>query len=78
MVYTYPAYAAEGEEETVEIVSGEDRTIYEYRQNGVLTMIKVVPKKGRSYYLVPGDGSPSFEGLDHKKKLYPGWILLEW
>ena len=62
----------------IEIVIGEEKTIYEYRANGVLIAIKVVPKTGRPYYMVPADGSPHFESLDHAKALYPQWVLFEW
>jgi hypothetical protein len=62
----------------VEIIAGEHKTIYEYRVNGRLMMIKVVPKTGFSYYMVPADGSAHFEDLDHRQKLYPNWVLLEW
>ena len=62
----------------VEIVAGEDKTIYEYRVNGYLLMIKIVPKRGKPYYMVPGDGSPHYEGLDHANKLYPQWVIFEW
>lgn len=62
----------------IEIVAGEDRTIFEYRVNGVITMIKIVPKSGRPYYMVPADGAAHFRSLDHSKKLYPSWIVLEW
>ncbi len=62
----------------IEIIEGDDRVIYEYRQNGVLMMIKVVPKKGRPYYMVPADGNAHYEVLDHKRKLYPQWVVLEW
>ncbi len=62
----------------VEIVIGETKTVYEYRSNGVLIAIKVVPKSGRPYYMVPADGSPHFESLDHAKALYPQWVLFEW
>tara|TARA_B110000977_G_scaffold86956_1_gene115758 strand:+ start:2500 stop:2916 length:417 start_codon:yes stop_codon:yes gene_type:complete len=65
-------------ESDVEIVAGEDKTIYEYRVNGYLLMIKIVPKRGKPYYMVPGDGSPHYEGLDHANKLYPQWVLFEW
>ena len=61
----------------VEIVLADDRVIYEYRVNGVLTAIKVVPKQGRPYYMVPADGSPHYE-INHDATLYPKWILLEW
>lgn len=62
----------------IEIVLGEQKTIYEYRTNGVLIAIKVVPKKGIPYYMVPADGSPHYESLDHAKALYPRWVLFEW
>jgi hypothetical protein len=26
---------------------------------------------------VPADGGAHFESLDHKKKLYPQWVLIE-
>ncbi len=65
-------------EDDIEIVEGEDRTVYEYRTNGILMMIKIVPKVGRSYYMVPADGSAHFETLDHKKRLYPQWVIFEW
>ena len=68
----------EREENKIEIIEGEDKVIYEYRQNGVLTLIKVAPKNGRAYYMAPLDGAPLHEGLDHKHKLYPRWVILEW
>ncbi len=64
--------------EDIQIVEGEDRIVYEYRQNGLIVMIKVVPKKGRPYYMVPADGSPHFESLDLKKSLFPQWVIIEW
>jgi hypothetical protein len=68
----------EYEEDQIEIIEGEDRMIYEYRQNGILTMIKIVPKNGLPYYMVPLDGDQHTEGLDHQKKLYPQWVIKEW
>ena len=62
----------------IEIVVGENKTVFEYRVNGILLAIKVVPKKGRPYYMVPADGSPHFTNLDHTQKLYPQWVLFEW
>ena len=64
-------------DDNIEIIEGEDRIIYEYRNNGVLLMIKIVPKVGRPYYMVPADGSAHYQSLDHKKKLYPQWVILE-
>jgi len=65
-------------DDDIEIVEGDDRTIYEYRTNGILMMIKIVPKVGRPYYMVPADGSAHYQSLDHKKKLYPQWVIIEW
>lgn len=75
-----PAVAAEpqDEQQPIEIVHGEDRTVYEYRQNGVLRIIKVVPRKGHPYYLVPAEGHPAFEGLELERNLYPQWVIIEW
>ncbi len=61
----------------VEIIAGEDKTVFEYRVNGRLLMIKIVPKFGTTYYMVPGDGQPHYESLDHKKKLYPQFVIVE-
>ncbi len=66
------------EKDQIEIIEGEDRLIYEYRQNGVLTIIKIVPKKGQPYYMVPLDGAQRINGLDHQRKLYPQWVIKEW
>ncbi len=68
----------EYDEDQIELIEGEDRLIYEYRQNGMLTMIKIVPKKGLPYYMVPLSGAQRIEGLDHQKKLYPQWIIKDW
>ena len=80
--FLYPSLLL-GEEETlrnddIEITHDEERTIFEYHQNGVLRIIKIVPKRGRPYYLVPVDADPHFEGLEHAKRLVPQWIILEW
>lgn len=62
----------------IEIVAGKDQTIFEYRNNGYLLMIKIVPKHGRPYYMIPADGSPHYKSLDYSKNLYPSWIIVQW
>ena len=52
-----------------------ERTIYEYRQNGQLTMIKVVPKKGKPYFLVPVDRSENYGELGRAERLKPQWVI---
>jgi hypothetical protein len=61
----------------VTIISGEERTIYEYRQNGHLRMIKVVPKLGKPYYLVPNDPTKGFDDLRRSEMLLPSWKIIE-
>jgi len=86
MTYPHPLFASEiyipSREEAsrgdVEIIAGEDKTVYEYRVNGRLLLIKIVPNKGLSYYMVPGDGTAHYQDLDHSKSLYPSWVLYEW
>ncbi len=61
----------------VTIVLGEERTAYEYRQAGQLRMIKIVPKYGRPYYLVPRDDTRGFGDLEAADMLIPRWTIVE-
>lgn len=61
----------------VTIVEEEDRTIMEYRQNGYLRMIRVVPKIGKPYYLVPRDPTTGIEDLERADTLLPSWVIVE-
>jgi Protein of unknown function (DUF2782) len=61
----------------VTIVVGEERTVYEYRQAGQLRMIKIVPKHGRPYYLVPRDDTRGFGDLNEADMLIPSWKIIE-
>ena len=54
-----------------------DETFYEYRVNGILKEIKVVPKIGPTYYLVPADGN-AWIREDRSQVLVPSWILFKW
>jgi len=74
---SYAAVSKDLRDDDIEIVEGGDRTIYEYRTNGVLMMIKVVPKHGPAYYMAPADGTPHYESLEHVKNLYPHWVILK-
>jgi Protein of unknown function (DUF2782) len=60
------------------VIRNEDnKTFYEYRINGVLKEIKVVPKIGPTYYLVPDDGN-AWIREDRSQVLVPSWVLFEW
>jgi hypothetical protein len=77
------AFAADAEDRNlakgpdVTIVVGEERTVYEYRQAGQLRMIKIVPKHGKPYYLVPRDPTRGNGDLDKADMLVPSWTLIE-
>lgn len=61
----------------VTIIEGRERTVYEYRQNGILRMIQVVPTVGRPYYLTPADPTRGYGNLEQADMLVPKWILVE-
>ena len=51
--------------------------IYEFRQNGELRMIRIVPTFGKPYYLVPADPTKGFGDLQRVDALVPSWVLWE-
>ncbi len=61
----------------ITIIAEEEKTIFEYRQNGVLRMVRIVPKRGRPYYLVPEDPSRGFYDLERADRLLPSWVIVE-
>ena len=51
----------------------------EYRMNGRLYMIKVVPKKGKPYYLIDEEGSGQFRRSDFEPRIaIPTWVIKRW
>ena len=61
----------------VTIIVEEDKTIHEFRQGGQLRMVRVVPKWGKPYYLVPADQTTGFGDLERADKLIPSWVIVE-
>lgn len=61
----------------VTLIEGEERTVYEYRQNGRLRMVKVVPNFGKPYFLVPVDPTEGFGDIDQADLLVPQWRIVE-
>ncbi|MFU8813739.1 MAG: DUF2782 domain-containing protein [Pseudomonadales bacterium] len=61
----------------VTIIAEEERVIYEFRQAGVLRMVRVVPTFGRPYYLVPRDPTRGFGDLERADMLLPSWVIVE-
>lgn len=72
---------AELEPDVTIINRGEEGTIEEYRVNGALYMVKVVPVKGAPYYLIDSDGDGNLEtrrdNLD-PDVVIPRWTLFRW
>jgi len=61
----------------VVIVAEENRVVYEFRQNGQLRYIRVVPKRGKPYYLVPTDATKGNGDLERVDSLVTSWVLWE-
>jgi hypothetical protein len=64
-------------DEDVTITEGEERTVYEYRQNGQLRMVRIVPRFGRPYFLVPADPTRGQGDLEQRGQLVPSWRIRE-
>jgi hypothetical protein len=77
-----PDVIVDGEviEPEVTIIKREEGTIYEYRVNGQLYMVKVQPVKGPAYYMVDRDGDGEFDSRssDPTDISVPQWMLLRW
>jgi hypothetical protein len=67
-------------EPDVKIIKREEGTLYEYRINGQLYMVKVQPVKGPAYYMVDRDGDGEFDvrSTDPTNISVPQWILMRW
>ena len=68
-------------EPEVTIINREDATYEEYRLNGRLYMVKVVPKVGPPYYFVDRDGDGLLETREHTragKVQVPQWVIFSW
>lgn len=61
----------------VTIIASEERVVYEYRQNGQLRMVRIVPNWGKPYILVPADPTKGYGDLERADSLVPAWTLLE-
>ncbi|MDX1451030.1 MAG: DUF2782 domain-containing protein [Oleiphilaceae bacterium] len=76
----YPAIADEGRsisEPQITIRHEDKKTYYEYRVNGILKEIKVVPAVGPAYYLVPDDGG-GWIREERSNVLIPKWVIFKW
>ncbi|WP_457670122.1 DUF2782 domain-containing protein [Thiolapillus sp.] len=67
-------------EPDVTIRQQDEKTIHEYRINGRLYMVKIVPQKGPPYYLLDldGDGEMDTQEDDLGNVVVPQWVLFRW
>lgn len=77
-----PPPRVEGEElePEVTIIQKQQETVYEYRINGSVYMVKIQPTSGPAYYLLDldGDGVMDTQEGDPAKIVVPHWVLLRW
>ncbi len=75
-----PVVSGETLEPDVTIIKKEEGTLYEYRVNGLLYMVKVVPQLGPPYYMLDRDGDGEFDsrGSDPTNVSVPQWVLFRW
>lgn len=64
-------------EPEITIVVDKQTVQYEYRINGQLYMIKVVPKKGKPYYLIDPDGTGQWRRSFTSDIVPPQWVIKE-
>ena len=65
----------------VRIIRKDDAMIHEYRVNGLLYMIKIVPGIGLPYYLIDTDGDGSLESRYNNLEpgmMVPQWMIYRW
>lgn len=76
-----PAPSADAEfEPQVTIIRRDTETLEEVRIGGELRFVRVTPRHGRPYYLVPDQNGNQFirrESLDTSVKV-PMWVLFSW
>ena len=73
------SFAADSSEPSIIIRHSDDKTYYEYMLNGQLVEIKVVPKIGPTYYLVPAGGDDSeFKKQTESSLVVPKWVIFSW
>lgn len=76
-----PVESGETLEPDITIIRRGKRTIQEYRINGSLYMVKIIPDAGPPYYLLDtdGDGNMDVRRSDLERTLkVPQWVIYSW
>ncbi|MDP2504477.1 MULTISPECIES: DUF2782 domain-containing protein [unclassified Oceanobacter] len=77
-LFSSVGFAADPSGESVTIRNDGDKTFYEFRVNGELVEIKVEPKVGKPYYLVPESQGDNFVRKDNPDIVVPKWVIFRW
>lgn len=80
---SFPSQAESRDQRSVQIrgpdiliVEDKEKRVYEYSQNGILRAIKVVPKIGPAYYLIPSRSARNKDPLQEDMLLLPEWKVV--
>jgi hypothetical protein len=65
-------------EPEVTITTRGETTYEEYRANGRLYMVKVIPKRGRPYYLVYDEFGRARRTDHQPSTVVPQWVIKSW
>jgi hypothetical protein len=68
-------------EPEITIIQREDATIVEYRINGYLRAVRIIPVSGKPYYLVDTNGDGQFDVRTDDladNMLVPRWVIYSW
>ena len=71
----------EGLEPEVSIIQRDDAKIEEYRLNGQLYMVKIVPRFGPPYYLIDSTGDGELNARRSEldpAMVVPNWMIFRW
>ena len=73
--------ADDGLEPDVTIIKRNDSIKEEYRLNGKLYMVKIIPPVGPAYYYIDQNGDGVWETRNTSRNLtprVPQWVILNW
>ncbi len=78
-LFASSSFAAGNPEPSIVITHSKDKTFYEYTLNGEVVEIKVVPKVGPIYYLIPAGGDDAqFKRQTESNLVIPKWVIFSW
>ncbi|NRB57191.1 MAG: DUF2782 domain-containing protein [Salinicola sp.] len=72
-----PALAQPAEQPSITSQQDGQRTIDEYRVNGKLYAIRIVPADGKPYFLYDNNGDGDFSRVEASSVAVPAWVIQE-